>query len=84
MSMITEYVRLRPHEFAELQHLLVEDPEDAYEYAGDLCMGDEDEQVSSRGMDTDKAWIGLQFLLTKAGTPVDVIRAVSARCPRLE
>jgi hypothetical protein len=73
MSMITEYVRLRPHEFAELQRLLLEGPEEAYEYASDLQTGDEDEGVSSRGMDTDKAWAGLQHLLAKAGTPVDIV-----------
>jgi hypothetical protein len=33
-------------------------------------MGDEDEAVSSRGMDTDKAWAGLQHLLAKLGVPV--------------
>jgi hypothetical protein len=38
-----------------------------------MRMGDEDEETSSRGMDTDKAWAGLQHLLAKAGTPVDVI-----------
>jgi hypothetical protein len=73
MSMITEYVRLRPHELTELRRLLAEEPDDAYEYAGDLSMGDEDEEVSSRGMDTDKAWAGLQYLLAKLGPPVDVI-----------
>jgi Domain of unknown function (DUF1877) len=72
MSMITEYVRLRPPELAELHRLLVKEPDDAYEYVGDLRM-DEDEEVSSRGMDTDKAWAGLQFLLARLGPPVDVI-----------
>lgn len=71
--MIAEYVRLRPHELAEVQRLVVDVPYDAYEYAGDLRMGDEDEEVSSRGMDTDKAWAGLQHLLAKAGSPVDVV-----------
>jgi len=73
MSMITEYVRLRPRELAELRRLLVEKPDDAYEYAGDLAMGDEDEDTSSRGMDTDKAWAALQYLLAKLGSPIDVI-----------
>ncbi|MEU8299719.1 DUF1877 family protein [Micromonospora sp. NPDC048909] len=73
MSMITEYVRLRPHELTELRRLLLEDPDNACEYAGDLRMGDLDEEVASRGMDTDKAWAGLQHLLTKLGPPVDVI-----------
>jgi Domain of unknown function (DUF1877) len=73
MSMITEYVRLRPDELARLRLLLDQDPDEACEYAGDLRMGDLDEEVSSRGMDTDKAWAGLQYLLAKAGAPVDVI-----------
>jgi hypothetical protein len=73
MSMITEYVRLRPDELIELRRLLIEEPDNAYEYAGDLRMGDEDEAVSSRGMDTDKAWAGLQWLLTKLDPPVDVV-----------
>jgi Domain of unknown function (DUF1877) len=73
MSMITEYVRLRPHELARLRQLLAEDPDEACEYAGDLRMGDEDEEVSSRGMDTDKAWAGLRHLLAKAEAPVDII-----------
>src|SRR6266545_2756863 len=63
MSMITEYVRLRPHELTELRRLLVEEPDAAYEYASDIRMGDEDEEVSLRGMDTDKAWAGPQILL---------------------
>jgi len=73
MSAITEYVRLRPHELTELRSLLVDDPDEACEYAGDLRMGDEDEEVSSRGTDTDKAWPCLQYLLAKAGAPIDVI-----------
>jgi hypothetical protein len=71
--MITEYVRLRPHELVELRRLLAESSDDAYEYAGDLGMDDEEEAASSRGMDTDKAWAGLQFLLRKVDAPVDVI-----------
>ena len=71
--MITEYVRLRPHELSELRRLLVDEPDNAYEYAGDLRMGDEDEEVSSRGMDTDKAWAGLWYLLAKLDPPVDII-----------
>ncbi|GAA0932688.1 hypothetical protein Vau01_123260 [Virgisporangium aurantiacum] len=71
--MIMEYVRLRPHELAELRRLLAEEPDNAYEYAGDLGMGDEDEAVSSRGIDTDKAWAGLQWLLAEVDPPVDVI-----------
>jgi hypothetical protein len=76
MSMITEFVRLRPHELTELRRLLIEKPDDAYEYAGDLGMGDDDQDddaQASRGMDTDKAWAGLQYLLAKLYPPVDVI-----------
>jgi len=73
VSMVTEYVRLRPHELARLRQLLAEDPSEAYYYAGDLQLGDEDEEISSRGMDIDKAWAGLQYLLAKVGAPVDVI-----------
>jgi len=70
--MIMEYVRLRPHELVELRRMLDEEPDSAYEYAGDLRMVDGDEPVSLRGMDTDKAWAGLQWLLTKLDPPVDV------------
>jgi hypothetical protein len=73
MSMIMEYVRLRPHELVELRRLLIAEPDSANEYAGDLRMGDEDEAVSSRGMDTDTAWAGLRWLLAKLDPPVDVI-----------
>jgi hypothetical protein len=73
MSMITEYLRLRPREFIELQRLLLDGPEEACEYASDLQMVDVDEGVPPRGMDTDKAWAGLHHLLAKAGTPVDII-----------
>lgn len=69
VSMIREYVRLRPHELVELRRLLAEEPDEAYEYAGDLGMAGEDEQTSSRGMDTDKAWAGLQYLLAKLDSP---------------
>ena len=72
MSMITEYVRLRPHELTRLRSLLVEDPDEACEYAGDLRLGDEDEEKSSRGMDTDRAWSCLRHLLAKVGAPIDV------------
>jgi hypothetical protein len=73
MSMITEYLRLRPREFTELQRLLLNGSEEAYGYASDLQMGKEDEAPPPRGMDTDKAWAGLQHLLAKAGMPVDII-----------
>lgn len=51
-------------------------PDVAYEYVGELRMGDEDDEPSSRGMDTDNARAGLQFLPSKAGVPVDVIGGV--------
>jgi hypothetical protein len=73
MSMITEYVRLRPHELEHLMRLIAEDQDEAYEYAGDLSMGDLDEETSSRGTDLDKAWAALQHLLNRAGAPIDVI-----------
>ena len=73
MSMIAEYVRLRPHEFTELQRLLLDGPREADDYASDLQMDDEDEGVSPRCMHTDKAWAGLQHLLAKAGMPVDIV-----------
>lgn len=66
MSVITTYVRLRPAELAELRSLLVESPEDAYEYADDLRLDD-------RGLDTDKAWDALRHLLVELSPPVDVI-----------
>lgn len=50
MSMIAEYLRLRPEEFTELQRLLLDGPEEAYEYASDLQMGDQEEGVPPRGM----------------------------------
>jgi Domain of unknown function (DUF1877) len=63
MSTITEYARLDPDQLARLRHLLADSPQEAYEYAGDL----------ENTVDTDKAWAGLQHLLAKAGTPIDVI-----------
>lgn len=63
IGMVTEYVRLRPHDLARLRQLLGEDEDEADEYAGDPRLGDEDEEVSSRGMDADKAWAGLQYPL---------------------
>jgi hypothetical protein len=71
--MIAEYLRLRPHELTELRRLLVEAPDNAAEYADDLLLGDPDEEESSRGMDTDKAWAALAHLLGKLDPPVDVI-----------
>jgi hypothetical protein len=73
MSMVTEFVRLRPAELDELRRLLADDPDQAFEYAGDLAMGDPDEEVSSRCTDTDQAWAGLRYLLSAAGAPVDVV-----------
>jgi hypothetical protein len=65
MGMVMEYVRLRPAELAELHRLLLERPRDAHGYVTD--------QVLSRGTDLDKAWDGLDYLLTKVKAPVDVI-----------
>jgi hypothetical protein len=72
MSLTTEYMRLRPHELTELRRLLAEDPDSAYEYVEGLRWGNSDERAS-RGMDTDKAWAGLQYLLAKLEPPVDVV-----------
>jgi hypothetical protein len=42
-------------ELVELEQLLAEEPDDAYEFAGDLAERDSDEDDSApRGMDTDK------------------------------
>jgi hypothetical protein len=68
MGMIAEYVRLRPAEITELRRLLVEDPDDAYGYAGELRLSD-----SARGLDIDKTWDGLRHLLGKLDPPVDVV-----------
>jgi hypothetical protein len=73
VGMTLEYVRLRPDELKRLRQLFDDDPDGAADYAGDLRLGDEDEEVSSRGMDLDKAWAGLQHLLAKLRPPVDVI-----------
>lgn len=74
MSMITQYVRLRSAELVELERLLTEEPDGAYEFAGDRAEQDGDEDGSAPfGMDTDKAWAGLQFLLSGLQPPVDMI-----------
>ncbi|MEU8000010.1 DUF1877 family protein [Catellatospora sp. NPDC049111] len=73
MSMITEYLRLRPNELTELRRLLAEEPNAAYSYVADLRDGGEDHGGAARGTDTDKAWEGLRFLLAKLRPPVDVI-----------
>src|SRR6266704_6051020 len=73
MSAVTEYLRLRPHELVELRRLLAVDSHGAFEYACGLGRGEEDAQASSRGIDTDKAWAGLRYLLAKLDPPVDVI-----------
>lgn len=73
MSMVTAYRRLRPHELVELRRLLAEKPEEAYGWVEELELGDEGQDVPPRGMDTDKAWAGLQHLLAKLHPPVDVI-----------
>jgi Domain of unknown function (DUF1877) len=79
MSMITEYARLRPAELSEFRRLLIEAPDDAYEFASDLTDQDvEEEDPTPRGMDTDKAWAGLEYLLAKFEPPVNVISGGTA------
>jgi hypothetical protein len=73
MGMITEFVRLRESDLMELVRLLDDDPDGAYEFTGDLADQHDDERDAPRGMDTDKAWAGLQVLLSRADCPVDVI-----------
>ncbi|NUT18639.1 MAG: YfbM family protein [Hamadaea sp.] len=73
MSTVLEYARLRPQELAELRRLLATQPRAAHAYAADLRLGDLDEEISSRGIDLDKAWDGLWWLLRKTRPPVDVI-----------
>jgi hypothetical protein len=73
VGMVIYFVRLRAHEISELARLLPDGQREAYEYVCELPMGDEDERVPPRGMDTDKAWAGLQHLLDKAGVPVDIV-----------
>jgi len=56
--------------------LLVDDPDEAYEYADRMVDADPDDVPAqlSRCLDTDKSWDGLNFLLTRhGGAPVDVI-----------
>jgi hypothetical protein len=76
MSVIVEYVRLRPAELAELRRLLAEAPDEAYGYAGDLAGQDADVAPDEvpRAIDTDKAWAGLEHLLDKLRPPVNVVR----------
>ncbi|TDV44300.1 uncharacterized protein DUF1877 [Actinophytocola oryzae] len=69
--MITQYLRLTPAEADQLRRLLAEAPDEAYEFV------DRDED-QARGMDTDKAWAGLEFLLAKLGPPVNVISGGTA------
>ena len=79
VSMIIEYARLRPAELSELRRLLTEAPDDAYEFAGDLADQDLGEgNPTLRGIDTDKAGAGLEYLLTKLGPPVNVISGGTA------
>lgn len=73
MSAITEYARLRDAELAELRRQLLEDPHEAYRFAGDLADGEPDDDGAPRGMDTDKAWAGLAYLLIRLNPPIDVI-----------
>jgi hypothetical protein len=50
--------------FRSLETAGVASPDVAYEYVGELRMGDEDDEQSSRGMDTDnnaRAGVGLRL-----------------------
>lgn len=74
MGMITQYLRLTPTELAELRRLLLEAPDDAFEFASELAERDlEDGESTPRAIDTDKAWAGLEYLLAKLGPPLNVI-----------
>jgi hypothetical protein len=73
VGMVKIFVRLRAREITELARLLPNGQREAYEYVCELSIGDEDEKVPPRGMDTDKAWAGLQHLLDKAEVPVDIV-----------
>ncbi|KXK58052.1 hypothetical protein AWW66_32190 [Micromonospora rosaria] len=72
MSAIMDYARLRSHDLTERSRLLAKEPNNAYEYAADLRIGEEGEERASRG------WIptGVGRLAVpagQAGPPIDVI-----------
>src|SRR5689334_21369483 len=76
MSMIGEYLRLTPLEMDRA----IRDPDWAQEFADDLADAEADEPDSPDGklaeercFRTDKTWAALQFLLARAGCPVDVV-----------
>jgi hypothetical protein len=75
MSMIMQYVRIRETELTRLRTLLTAQPNRAYDYVDELADEDGDDvpAVLSRSIDTDKAWAGHDFLLHRAGAPVDVV-----------
>ncbi len=75
MSTITEYARLSAKELAELKRLLADDHEEAYEFVSELTALDfeGDDGSPPRATDTDKAWAGLQFLMSGLRPPVDMI-----------
>lgn len=76
MGMVIEYARLRPDETLTVRRLLDADPEQAFEYIEQLgiWMADDDAGATPRGLDLDKAWDGIRYLLDRAGPPpVDII-----------
>ncbi len=78
MSKIMQYVRIRDADLERLKKMLVEDPDGAYEYTDELADGDDEDDTDRperrRGVDIDKAWDALRFLLDRAGPPpVDAI-----------
>jgi hypothetical protein len=73
MSAITEYARLRPVELAHLRHLLVDAPDEAYAFVGDLADREHQDDETPRGTDIDKAGAGLAYLLGQLAPPVDVV-----------
>lgn len=72
VSMITEYTRLSTADLAELRRVLADSPFEAFEFVSEL--GDQGEYGGApRGMDTDKAWAAIEYLLAFLDPPVDVI-----------
>jgi Domain of unknown function (DUF1877) len=74
MSMIMQYARIRDAGLVELRRLLVEAPDEAYDFVDDLADQDADSTGSEpRGMDTDNAWAAIDYLLSQHDARVDVI-----------
>lgn len=76
VSMVTEYLRLRPYELAELRGLLDAPGDEAIEYVEELSTVDAPDTPDSerRAIDLDKSWDGLRYLLALAGPPpVDMV-----------